>query len=89
MFEVKLIIRKCQDSPRVRVSGDLSLLVDNNVYCSELAHLLLKVYQLFLNKLLRFTEEFQSIFFGLSRDTVTEIGACPGIGYRCSGAVSL
>ena len=51
---------------------------NNNVYCSEIAHLLLKVYQLFLNKLVWVIEEFQAISFLLSRDTVTKIGGLSG-----------
>ena len=44
LFEVKWIIRNYQDLSRVRVSGDLSLLVDNKVHCSELAPLLSRLY---------------------------------------------
>ena len=47
LFEVKWIRNNYQDSPCVRVSGDLSLLVDNNVYCSELAPLLLRLLIIF------------------------------------------
>ena len=50
MFEVKWITSIYQDMLRVRVSGDLSLLLDN-LWCLEPAPLLLRLYYLFLNKL--------------------------------------
>ena len=44
LFKVKWITRNYHDLPRVRVSGNLTLQVENNSYCLEPAPLLLRLY---------------------------------------------